>query len=119
VRLAANAIPPSAKGKGGHQKNLKVSDSPDFRIFPIVEGGCVYFGSKCEIVGIFCILYNMNKLEHFLSGYASAFDMWGNSVAIPDFSRGFERDYLALKSDWERIGIDIGKSMKKVVPNGK
>jgi len=62
---------------------------------------------------------NMNKLKHFLSGYASAFDMWGNLVAIPSFSHGFERDYLALKSDWEKIGMDIGKSMKKVVLNGK
>jgi len=61
----------------------------------------------------------MNKLEHFLSGYASAFDMWGGSVTIPDFSRGFERDYSALKGDWEKIGMDIGKSIKKVVSNGK
>jgi len=61
----------------------------------------------------------MNKLEHFLSGYVSAFDIWGNSVVIPDFSRGFERDYLALKNDWEKIGNDMGKSMKKVVSNGK
>jgi len=45
--------------------------------------------------------------------------MWGSFVAIPDFSRGFERDYSALKSDWEKIGMDVGKSMKKVVLNGK
>jgi len=61
----------------------------------------------------------MNKLKYFLFGYASAFDMLGSSIAIPDFSRGFERDYSALKSDWDRIGIDIGKSMNRIVSNGK
>ncbi|MDR2580085.1 MAG: hypothetical protein LBC85_03720 [Fibromonadaceae bacterium] len=61
----------------------------------------------------------MDKLKNFLSGYASAFDMWGNSVNVPDFSRGFERDYLALKSDWEKVGKDIGKGIAKWKVNQK
>ena len=48
----------------------------------------------------------MNKLKSFFSGYASAFDLWGNSIAVPDFSRGFERDFLAFKRDWQKIGLD-------------
>jgi len=71
------------------------------------------------IASFFTIFYGMSKLKHFLSGYASAFDMWGSFIAIPDFSRGFEQDRLSLKSDWEKIGMDIGKSMERVVLNGK
>ena len=64
-------------------------------------------------------IYTMNKLKSFFSGYVSAFDLWGKSVAVPDFSRGFERDFFAFKRDWQKIGLDIGKSMERIVLNGK
>jgi hypothetical protein len=61
----------------------------------------------------------MDKVKHFLFGYSSAFDMWGSSISVPDFSRGFERDHQALKGDWQRIGMDIKKGMNMVPLNGK
>ena len=55
------------------------------------------------------------KLPSFWKGYASAFDISGQSLlAIPDLSTGFQRDAEALRGDWQRIGNDMRKAMNIV-----
>jgi len=52
------------------------------------------------------------KLPTFLKGFASAFDITGQTLLdIPDFSRGFQRDAEALRGDWQRVGSDIKQAM--------
>jgi len=52
------------------------------------------------------------KLPTFLKGFASAFDITGQTLLdIPDFDRGFQRDTDALRGDWQRIGGDVRKAM--------
>jgi hypothetical protein len=81
--------------------------------------GCLQNANIYAFLENILYIYNMNKLKKFFSGYVSAFDIWGNSIAVPDFSCGFERDSFAFKHDWQKIGLDIGKSMERIVLNGK
>ncbi|MDR0598640.1 MAG: hypothetical protein LBG84_00965 [Treponema sp.] len=60
-----------------------------------------------------------NGLFSFLKGFASAFDITGQTLLeIPDFSTGFERDRKALQGDWRRVEGDIRKAMNQVAANG-
>ena len=70
--------------------------------------------------GFLLILLDMNKvklvintkLPAFLKGFASAFDITGQTLLdIPDFSSGFQRDTEALRGDWRMVGGDIRKAM--------
>ena len=55
------------------------------------------------------------KIPSFWKGYASAFDISGQSLlTIPDLSTGFQRDAEALRGDWQRIGNDMRKAMNIV-----
>jgi hypothetical protein len=57
-------------------------------------------------------LFTNIKLPTFLTGFASAFDITGQTLLdIPDFSTGFQRDAQALQGDWQRVGNDIRKAM--------
>ena len=48
------------------------------------------------------------KLPTFLKGFASAFDITGQTLLdFPDFTTGFQRDAEALRNDWLRVGNDL------------
>ena len=52
------------------------------------------------------------KLPTFLKGFASAFDITGQTLLdTPDLNAGFQKDAEALRGDWLLIGGDIRKSM--------
>jgi len=52
------------------------------------------------------------KLPTFLKGFASAFDITGQTLLdFPDFNTGFLRDAKALHNDWLRVGNDFRLSM--------
>jgi hypothetical protein len=52
------------------------------------------------------------KLPAFLKGFASAFDITGQTLLdLPDFSAGFQRDAEALRRDWQRVGNDLRMAM--------
>jgi hypothetical protein len=56
-----------------------------------------------------------NKLQAFLKGFASAFDITGQSfISIPDLDSGFQRDREALMGDWQRVGDDMRRAMNLV-----
>ena len=58
-----------------------------------------------------------NTIASFLKGFASAFDLSGQTLTedIPDFSGGFERDAKVLRGDWERVENDLRKAMGQTV----
>jgi len=48
------------------------------------------------------------KLPTFLKGFASAFDITGQTLLdFPDLNTGFQRDAEALHNDWQRVGNDL------------
>jgi len=52
------------------------------------------------------------KLPTFLKGFASAFDITGQTLFdFPDFNTGFQRDAEAIRGDWRRVGNDIRAAM--------
>jgi hypothetical protein len=54
------------------------------------------------------------KLGAFFKGFGSAFNLGGRSfIRMPDLKSGFERDGVALRGDWERVGDDIRASMNQ------
>jgi hypothetical protein len=51
----------------------------------------------------------------FLKGFASAFDISGQSfILMPDLDSGFQKDYEALKGDWEAVGNDLRHAMSTI-----
>jgi hypothetical protein len=59
---------------------------------------------------------NQSKLAAFLKGFASAFDLTGQTLmdVLPNLSDGFERDRQAIAGDWQQIGNDLRKAMGQV-----
>jgi hypothetical protein len=58
---------------------------------------------------------NSFKLPTFLKGFASAFDITGQTLLdFPDFSNGFQRDAEALRGDWRRVGNDLRAVMNSL-----
>jgi hypothetical protein len=55
-------------------------------------------------------------LFSFLKGFASAFDITGQTFMddLPDFSGGFARDARVIRGDWERVGNALKKAMSQV-----
>ena len=52
------------------------------------------------------------KLPSFLRGFASAFDITGQTLLdVPDLASGFQRDAKALRGDWISVGGDMRKAM--------
>jgi hypothetical protein len=52
------------------------------------------------------------KLPTFLKGFASAFDITGQTLLdFPDFDTGFQKDAEALRNDWQRVGDDLRIAM--------
>jgi hypothetical protein len=52
------------------------------------------------------------KLPAFLRGFASAFDITGQTLLdLPDFNTGFQRDAEALRSDWRQVGNSLRAAM--------
>lgn len=52
------------------------------------------------------------KLPAFLKGFASTFDITGQTLLnIPDFTKGFYRDAIALRGDWQKVGNDLRAAM--------
>lgn len=43
----------------------------------------------------------------FVRGYFRAFDLFGTSKSWPDISNPQQRDYEALKGDWDNVGLAI------------
>ncbi|MDR0640961.1 MAG: hypothetical protein LBG07_00705 [Treponema sp.] len=42
----------------------------------------------------------------------SAFDISGQAlIFIPDLDDGFQKDYEAIKGDWQRVGDDMRRAM--------
>jgi hypothetical protein len=60
----------------------------------------------------------METLKNFAYGFASAFDLCGSALQVPDLSKGFERDALALSGDWWLVGQTIRNSMNQVALHG-
>ena len=60
---------------------------------------------------------NQNKISAFLKGFASAFDLSGQSFMndLPDFSGGFAHDGQALRGDWQQVGDDLREAMGQIV----
>jgi len=57
-----------------------------------------------------------NVVASFLKGFASAFDLSGQTfMDDTDYSGGFERDARVLRSDWERVENDLRKAMGQIV----
>jgi hypothetical protein len=58
-------------------------------------------------------------LRAFLKGFASAFDITGQSfISIPDLNSGFQNDCEALRGDWQRVGDDMRRAMN-IVTHGQ
>jgi hypothetical protein len=52
------------------------------------------------------------KLPSFLKGFASAFDLTGQTLLdVPDPATGYQRDVQALQEDWEQVGSDLRVAM--------
>jgi hypothetical protein len=52
------------------------------------------------------------KLPTFLKGFASAFDITGQTLLeVPDLNAGFQRDAEALRGDWQFVGNDLRTAM--------
>jgi len=52
------------------------------------------------------------KLPTFLEGFASAFDITGQTLLdLPDFKTGFQRDAESLCGDWRQVGSDLRMAM--------
>jgi hypothetical protein len=48
----------------------------------------------------------------FLRGFASAFDITGQTLLdIPDLRAGFQRDAEAIRGDWQQVGGDLRQAM--------
>ena len=58
-----------------------------------------------------------NTIASFLKGFASAFDLSGQTFTddISDYSGGFQRDAQVLRGDWERIENDLRKAMGQFI----
>jgi len=93
---------------------------PDVTMSFLVNSGVF----RLKIVKIFRIILSMKKenkvstvkLPTFLKGFASAFDITGQTLLdIPDFSTGFQRDTEALRGDWQRVGNDLRKAMDSFI----
>lgn len=54
------------------------------------------------------------KLPSFLKGFASAFDITGQTFKFPDFSGGFERDRQAISGDWIHVGNYLKNAMNQI-----
>lgn len=53
-----------------------------------------------------------SRMKAFLKGWASVFDLSGGlTVSIPDYRNGPQRDRVALRGDWEKVGNDIRHGM--------
>ena len=70
-----------------------------------------------HILGMETTKPKFNTIASFLKGFASAFDLSGQTFMddIPDYSGGFERDAQVLRGDWERIENDLRKAMGQAV----
>ena len=56
------------------------------------------------------------KIPTFLKGFASAFDITGQTLLdVPDLRTGFQRDAEALRGDWQRVGGDLRQAMHSSV----
>jgi hypothetical protein len=52
------------------------------------------------------------KLRAFLDGFASAFDISGQTfISIPDLDAGFQQDREAIRDDWQRVEDDMRRAM--------
>jgi hypothetical protein len=57
----------------------------------------------------------IGALRAFLKGFASAFDISGQSlISIPDLDSGFQQDREAIRGDWQRVGDDMRRAMNIV-----
>ena len=53
-----------------------------------------------------------SKLPSFLKGFASAFDLSGQTLLdVPDISTGYQRDAQVLREVWEQVGNDMRIAM--------
>lgn len=51
----------------------------------------------------------------FFTGFSSVFSIAGETTDFNRSKSGEEADYKAIKSDWEMIGQDFKKAIKKLV----
>jgi hypothetical protein len=86
------------------------SESPRGKC-PLAKKGSLGYSSGMDVMSL-----KQGKLAAFFKGFASAFDITGQTFMddIPDFSGGFARDARALRGDWERVGNDLRKAMGQI-----
>lgn len=51
----------------------------------------------------------------FFTGFSSTFSVAGETANFNRSNTGEEADYKAIKSDWEMIGQDFKKAIKKLI----
>ena len=53
-----------------------------------------------------------NTIQAFIRGFASVFDLTGGVyIFVPNLMNGQEKDKVAIREDWNRVGDDIKRSM--------
>jgi len=68
-----------------------------------------------HILGMETTRPKSNTIASFLKGFASAFDLSGQTFTDGiSNTGGFERDAQVLRGDWERIENDLRKAMGQV-----
>jgi len=57
-----------------------------------------------------------DKIKYFLEGFSSIFDISGNGFTTEENDNGlsgFQKDYLALRRDWQNLGNDMRKAINQ------
>lgn len=55
---------------------------------------------------------NIMISKDFLKGCAKVLDISGITKELPNLSRDREKDYLALRGDWENVGNEIRRGIR-------
>ena len=50
--------------------------------------------------------------KNFLRGYAKTLDLWGATKEWPNLSDDRQRDYKALRGDWDNVGNAIRRETR-------
>jgi len=69
----------------------------------------------CYIRDMTTILCRLNKIKYFLEGYSSIFDISGRGFTTKDNDElsGFQKDYMAMRGDWQNLGNDMRKAINQ------
>lgn len=59
----------------------------------------------------------LGKSHSFWASFATALDIFGSfspRITVADLENGPQKDSIALRGDWQRVGTDIRTAMDKV-----